>query len=158
MMAQRKFYLSFSRRIDEIQDGGGNENQRDLSQRVCENAIRIATIVAVGRGAMAVGKRDIEFGIELAERSFDAVVGGVEHYMFERFEFPRMVEAVYNKIASAGGKISGRDLNRAFRNHQAWGNELKRALDQPVAEERIVPCANVGYSNRQSPGWMIKGD
>jgi Protein of unknown function (DUF3987) len=151
-------YLEFSRRIDELQSADGDENRKDLSQRVCENAIRIATIVAVGRRARAVGKRDIEFGIELAERGFEAVVGGVERYMFERFEFPRMVETVYNKVVAAGGKMSTRDLNRAFRNHQAWGNELSRALDQLEKEERIARCNNVGSGNRSSPGWEIVGE
>jgi hypothetical protein len=113
-------YFELSRRMDVVQEEG-DDNHRDLSQRVCENAIRIATIIAVGRGARAVAKEDIQFGIQLMEQSFEAVTGGVERYMFERFEFPRMCEAVFSKIVSAGGAISARELHRAFRNHQAWG-------------------------------------
>jgi len=145
-------YLAFSRRMDAVQEGD-DENRRDLSQRVCENAIRIATIIAVGRGARAVGKRDIEFAIDLCNRSFEAVVGGVERYMFERFEFPRMCEAVFAKIIANGSKMSDRDLKRAFRNNQAWGNELRRACDYLMEEGRIEWLDNIGTSNRPSPGW-----
>ena len=81
-------YTAFSRKIDELQERTGDENRRDLSQRICENALRIATNVCVGRGASGVGKRDIEFGLELAERSFEAVVGGVERYMIDTYTFP----------------------------------------------------------------------
>jgi hypothetical protein len=116
-------YVEFSKRMDAIQEEG-DYNRRDLSQRVCENSIRIATNIAIGRGARAVWKPDIQFGIQLMEQSFEAITGGVERYMFERFEFPRMCEAVFNKIVACGGRITDRELYRTFRNHQAWGNEL----------------------------------
>jgi hypothetical protein len=147
-------YLEFSKRMDEVQEEG-DDNRRDLSQRVCENSIRIANNIAIGRGAMAVWKPDIQFGIQLMEQSFDAVTGGVERYMFERFEFPRMCEAVFGKIVAAGGKITDRDLYRAFRNHQAWGNELYRACKYLEAEGRIGFVSNLGSGNRKSPGWVV---
>ena len=134
----------------------GDENKKDLAQRVCENSIRIANNIAIGRHARALGKRDIEFAIDLCERSFDAIVGGVERYMFERFEFPRLCEVVFNKIVASGGKMSDRDLKRVFRNNQSWGNELDRALRYLKEEERIAPSDNVGGSNHKSPGWVIK--
>jgi hypothetical protein len=127
----------------------------DLCQRVCENSIRIANNIAIGRGARAVWRPDIEFGIQLMEQSFEAVTGGVERYMFERFEFPKMCEAVFNKIVTAGGKISSRDLYRAFRNHQAWGNEVDRACRYLELEGRIAWVANLGTSNNKSPGWIV---
>jgi hypothetical protein len=150
-------YLEFSKRMDDVQEEG-NDNRRDLSQRVCENSIRIASNIAIGRGARAVWKPDIQFGIQLMEQSFDAVTGGVERYMFERFEFPRMCEAVFNKIVSVGGKMKDRDLYRAFRNHQGWGNELYRACKYLEAEGRIAPVDNLGIGNRKSPGWAVVED
>jgi hypothetical protein len=150
-------YLEFSKRMDAVQEEG-NDNRRDLSQRVCENSIRIANNIAIGRGACAVWKPDIQFGIQLMEQSFEAVTGGVERYMFERFEFPRMCEAVFNKIRSVGGKMKDRDLYRAFRNHQAWGNELYRACRYLETEGRITAVANLGTGNRKSPGWVVVED
>jgi hypothetical protein len=147
-------YLALSKKLDAVQEGD-DENRRDLSQRVCENAIRIATIIAVGRGATAVSRRDIEFAIDLCERSFDAVVNGVKRYMYEKFEFPRFVEAVFRTIGAAGGTMTSRDLKRCFRNNQAWGNELDRAIAYLKEEERIAYCSNLGDSNRKSPGYRI---
>ena len=89
-----------ARRIHAIQEAG-DENKKDLAQRVCENSIRIANNIAIGRHARALGKRDIEFAIDLCERSFDAIVGGVERYMFERFEFPRLCEVVFTRSLPA---------------------------------------------------------
>ena len=148
-------YLALSRKMDEVEAGGGAE--KDLCQRVCENSLRIATIVAVGRGASAVSKRDIEFGIQLAEQSFDAVVGGAQRYMYERFEFPRMCEAVLAKISSYGGVARMRDLKRDFRNSIRWGNELQRVFEHLVGEESIVFDGNLNSgSGGASPGFWLK--
>jgi hypothetical protein len=149
-------YLEFSRRMDAVQEEG-DDNRRDLSQRVCENAVRIANIIAIGRGARAVSKPDIQFGIQLMEQSFETVTGGVERYMFERFEFPRMCEAVFNEIVASGNRMSVRELYRVFRNHQAWGNELERACRYLEAEGRIERREDLGNGNRKSPGWVVVG-
>jgi hypothetical protein len=146
-------YLALSKKLDAIQEGD-DENRRDLSQRVCENAIRIATIIAVGRGASAVARRDIEFAIDLCERSFDAVVNGVEKFMFELYQFPRLVERAFTMIDAVWpGILLKRDLKRAFRNNQSWGNELDRACKYLEEEERVEYFPNVGDSNRRSPGY-----
>jgi hypothetical protein len=148
-------YLALSAKMDECEAGGGAD--KDLCQRVCENSLRIATIIAVGRGAHAVSKRDIEFGIQLAEQSFDAVVGGAKRYMYQRFEFPRMCEAVLAKITAYGGVARKRDLKRDFRNSIRWGNELDRVLDHLVAEESIVLDSNLNSGpGPASPGYWLK--
>jgi hypothetical protein len=148
-------YLALSARMDECEARGGAD--KDLCQRVCENSLRIATIIAVGRGARAVSKRDIEFAIDLAEKSFDAVVGGAQRYMYERFEFPRMCEAVLAKIASYGGVAKVRDLKRDFRNSIRWGNELQRVFDHLIGEESIVVDANLNSGpGPASPGFWLK--
>jgi len=148
-------YLALSARMDECEARGGAD--KDLCQRVCENSLRIATIIAVGRGARAVSKRDIEFAIDLAEKSFDAVVGGAQRYMYERFEFPRMCEAVLAKISAYGGVAKVRDLKRDFRNSIRWGNELQRVFDHLIGEESIVVDANLNPGpGPASPGFWLK--
>jgi hypothetical protein len=148
-------YLALSKRMDEREASG--DAGKDLCQRICENSLRIATIIAVGRGAHAVGKRDIEFAIDLCERSFDAVVGGAQRYMYERFEFPRMCEAVLSKISAYGGVARIRDLKRDFRNSIRWGNELQRVFDHLVGEESIVFDKNLNDGpGPASPGFWLK--
>jgi hypothetical protein len=149
-------YFNLSRKMDEVQRTG-NQNQKDLSQRVPEQAARVATNIAVGRGARAVWKPDMEFAEDFVMKSFDAMNGGVEKWMREHLEFPRFCEAVYNKILSAK-EMTRRELKRTFRNNQAWGNELDRALDQLVEEERISFHKNLGGSNNSSPGYRIRED
>ena len=46
-----------------------------------------------------------------------------------------------------------RDLNRAFRNHLAWGGQLNQAIAHLLAEERFRSVANMGKSNNRSPGF-----
>jgi hypothetical protein len=68
-------YLEFSREMDKYER---NRQRFELSMRACENAVRWATIIAVGRGSPTVDLDDITHAIEISKRSFEAVVGGVE--------------------------------------------------------------------------------
>jgi hypothetical protein len=149
-------YFALSRKYDAIQ-AGNDERLKHLSQRVCENANRISTIVSVGRGASAVSRRDVEFGIKIAENGLDDVVYGAEEWMHERYEFPRFVEKVFRKIdAACPNPIPLRELKRGFRNNQAWGNELDRVLKQLLEEDRIAKIDNCGTSNNPSVGFISK--
>src|SRR5262249_59371519 len=80
-------YFEFSREMDK------NEGKRDvLGMRVCENASRFATNVAVGRGSPTVEVEDISHAIEFCKRSFEAMVGGIASYMREYYDFPKFCE------------------------------------------------------------------
>jgi hypothetical protein len=66
-----------------------NQQRYELSMRGPENAVRLATILACGQGSSAVSRRDIEWGVKLADLSFEAAIGGVEKFMQEYLEFPK---------------------------------------------------------------------
>jgi hypothetical protein len=108
-----------------------------VSMRVCENAVRAATIVAVGRHSPTVDRRDIEWGLALAQHSFQATSGGIDKYMREYLEFPKFCEAVLAKIAQCGGWCSIVELERAFRSNKRSGWELDNVFKQLMKEERI---------------------
>jgi hypothetical protein len=128
-------YFTFSKKMDGFEE---TDSQRyELGMRACENAARLATIVAVGRGSQTVDREDIEWAIKLAECSFEATIGGVDRYMREYFEFPKFCERVLQKIAEHGGSRSRRDLERDFRSNKRYGFELERVLNQLIAEGRI---------------------
>jgi hypothetical protein len=77
--------------------------------------------------------------------------------MYERFEFPRMCEAVLAKISAYGGVAKVRDLKRDFRNSIRWGNELQRVFDHLIGEESIVVDANLNPGpGPASPGFWLK--
>jgi hypothetical protein len=98
-----------------------------------------------------VDREDIKWAVRLAERSFEAAVGGVAKYMREYFEFPKFREQVLAKLA--GGCRSHRDLERNFRSNKRYGFELDRALKQLLAEGRIVD----EYRSRSGRGPSSRG-
>jgi hypothetical protein len=135
----REVYLAFSKKMDQI--GTTNKNHYSLSVRTGETAKRFATNVARGRGSPTVDRRDIEWGIALAERSFEAGVGGYARYMRNYFEFPKFCEEFLQHLSTHGDEdwwVANRDLERAFRGNKRHGFELPNVIAQLLAEERIV--------------------
>lgn len=130
----QQLYLKFSGEMDFNEDG--ERRRYELGMRAAENASRLATIVAVGRGVRAVFKEDIGWGIALARESFKAADGGAERYMHEYFEFPKQC----NRVAEAFRKakfLPEPKVYREFGRNQRWGNELPRVLNQLKLERRI---------------------
>jgi hypothetical protein len=129
-----KLYLAFSRKMDFNEHG--DRRRFELGMRATEYAVRLATIVAVGRGVGAVYRDDIAWGIALAEQSFEAANGGAERYMHEYFEFPKQCERCAEAFRKAEF-ISESKFYREFGRNQRWGNELDRVITQLKREGRI---------------------
>ncbi len=108
----------------------------ELSMRACENAVRLATIIAIGRGSRTVDQEDISWAITLASLSVDAACWGINEYMRDYFEFPKFCDRVHEWII-AEGWASSRDLERHFRGNIRNGFELKNVIEQLKREERI---------------------
>jgi hypothetical protein len=106
---------------------GTDRRRYELGMRVCENAVRMATIVAVGRGSRVVEIPDIRWALSLSQQSFNVVMDGASHYMIEYMELPKLVAAILEALSEAGGFLSIRDLKRTFRKNQRWVTQL----DQP---------------------------
>jgi hypothetical protein len=66
-------YSAYSAKIDGLEETG-RPGEFNLSIRGCENAVRIATIIAVGRGSPVVEREDIERGIALAQVSIETAL------------------------------------------------------------------------------------
>jgi hypothetical protein len=144
-------YYAFSAKLDALE---GTKNY-ELSLRVCENAVRLATIVAVGRRLKVVERQDMAWALALFEHSWKAAIGGREKYVREYLEFPRFCAEVLKRLEEAGGWMSKRDLERAFRSNKRYGDELaKTVLPQLVAEERIEAQERLS-GGRPSPGWRL---
>jgi hypothetical protein len=145
-----EYYLAFSREMDKYQ----NDRRRfELSMRTCENAVRWATIVAVGRGSPTVDLPDITHAISLCRLSFEAAVGGIERYMQEYLEFPRYCDRVLDAIKTEGF-ISDYQLYRRYGRHQRHGYELDRVLKQLVKQGHIAHCKRSPRTGGTvSPGW-----
>jgi hypothetical protein len=126
-------YFAFSRALDK----NAGTRRDELSRRGAENAVRLATILAVGRGSPSVDRQDIEWGIRFSARSMDAAAGGVEKYMKEYLAFPKFCERILAKINEYHGWRSESDLRREFRNNQKGIFDFNQAIEQLLKEGRI---------------------
>ena len=144
-------YLTFGRAIDRLEDG--DRQRYELSMRACENAVRLATIVAVGRGSPTVDCDDITWAIAIPQQSLDAACGGVAQYMRQHFEFPKFCDRVLEYIATQpDGFASVRDIERKFRGNARNGFDIGNVLDQLLREERIDKANRTGGSRGPSTG------
>ncbi len=149
-------YYKFSAKMDDEP----NKQRFELGQRATENAVRLATIVAVGRGSPVVAVEDIEWGIRLAELSLDTLVSDVNKYMVEYLAFPRYCQRVWEGIAARPGKwMSDYKVYRKFGRNQQFGNELQRVLAQLVKEHRLMAQdGRDGSHGKIAPGWLALAD
>jgi hypothetical protein len=112
----------------------------------------------VGRGSPTVDFEDIDWGIKVAERSFDAASGGIARYMQEYLEFPKFCDRV-SEAFEQRHFISERDLNRDFFRKMRMGFELERVVAQLKKQGRIRdatrPPAHGGHT---AQGWEWVGN
>lgn len=146
-------YGAFIDEMDALEDG---ERQRhELSMRAGENAVRIATVVAVARGAPTVDREDIAWAIAVARESLEAAVGGVAKYMRDHVELPQLCEKVLEWITAEGGFVSNRDLARWFRPYIRRGFELAAVISMLKAEGRIAIDTRAGPKGPAAAGWRL---
>ena len=149
-------YFKFSRKIDTLESG---DSQRyELSMRACENAVRLATNIAVGRGSPTVDCEDIAWGIAWAEQSLEAACGGVARYMRQYFDFPKFCEEVLGYVEAEGGWASRYNIERKFRGNLRNGFDMQNVLGQLLREKRIEKADRAGTRGPAAEGFRIIGD
>jgi hypothetical protein len=116
-------YYAHSRKMDN--EDTSDRRRYELGMRVCENAIRLATNVAVGRGSHVVEVEDLSWGLALSHQAYDAIVGGVRKYMVEYLHFPKFCLTLIDAYRSRRF-ISKTKLHQDFFLHQKTGLELDR--------------------------------
>jgi hypothetical protein len=147
-------YFRHSAKADALEDV--DPQRYLLSMRACENGVRLATIVAVGRGSPTVDVEDIEWAMAIAWHSVDAAVGGVDKFMRRYVEFPKLCDMILDHIAAAGGWAFKRDIERAFRKYSRHGFEVGKAFEQLRKEERIRPeDRRIGASGPEAAGFCL---
>jgi hypothetical protein len=149
-------YFALSAKMDALEDCG-DRSRFELGMRTCEHAVRLATIVAVGRGASRVEREDIEWATQFAEVGWEAACGGYAKYVQDHFGFAKFCEKVLEKSVQFGGWRSERDLARDFRPNNKYGFELTNALKQLQREERIEGVTEE-TPGRSSPGFQLLKD
>lgn len=105
----------------------------DFIVRAPEMAVRIATIVAIGRGNDSVRRDDIAFGIDIVRSSMAHMIAGAEEYMTEN-EHEANVKRVL-RIIRISGRITHSDLLRQVRSIRS--RDLKDIISSLIAEGSI---------------------
>jgi len=128
-----EIYLAFSGRMDKFESVDNMKYQ--LGMRVCESSVRLATVVACGRGSPTVDREDIEWALRLGELSFGAACSNYPKYVKDYYEFPVFCRKIHEALTLE--RMTDRDLERRFRRNQRWGNEYERAMTQ-LKKEKLI--------------------
>jgi hypothetical protein len=91
-------WFAFEKRIR----GLPSLEDRELWVRAPENAIRIATVLAVFRGSQVVEIEDLEWAIDVVEGSIRELVRGLDKFMIERLEQQELVERLRGEFWRKG--------------------------------------------------------
>ena len=100
--------------------------------------VRLASIVAFGRGSRTVDEPDMLWARAIAMRSAQDMYEAVLKHMEDPKSHNAMCQEILDMLAeSPDGFVSQRDIARKTRKYKAKGGDLKAALDQLKEEERI---------------------
>ena len=136
-------YSGFSREMDALTEPGKDKHRSELSRRQTENAVRIATDVAVGRGSRVVEVEDIEWAIVLARHSLETAVGGFEKYMDKYEAFPQKCDSAVAWLKSQpDGFASDSEWYRKLGRSARYGGDPQAITNQLLREHRIVRVQN----------------
>jgi hypothetical protein len=128
--------------------------------RSCENAVRLATNLAIGCGSQSVDVRDIEWAIAFADHSLDAMVGGVDRYMERYYAFPKFCAKVLDRIRQEpDGFIAEWRLKRHFQNNMKLGYEIDTLIKHLIKAHQIKRVKQrTGERGRESEGFILLSD
>lgn len=121
----KALYASFSADVERIVRA--EKESGAFYARTAEMALRIATIVAIGRlDDEQVRKSDLEFGIAIAKSSAERMSSGAADYMSDN-ENQANAQKVTRIIKARGGRIKHRDLLVAMQ-HSMKSRDLRDLL------------------------------
>ena len=112
--------------------------KRTMFLRVGDMTVQLASIVAFGRGSRTVDEPDMLWARAITMRSAQDMYEAVLKHMEDPKSHNAMCQEILDMLAeSPDGFVSRRDIARKTRKYKAKGGDLKAALDQLKAEERI---------------------
>jgi hypothetical protein len=111
---------------------------RDVRIRTAEIAVRLATIMAVGRGSTKVERADLEWALALADQSAVRLIEDLEKYSREQLMFGDLCDKILEVLRRANGFALRSDLLVALRGNIAGLKEINEALDYLRESRQIV--------------------
>ena len=115
-----------------------DRTKRNMFARVADMTVRLASIVAFGRGSRTVDEPDMLWARAIAMRSAQDMYEAVLKHMEDPKSHSAMCQEILDMLAeSPDGFVSRRDIARKTRKYKTKGGDLNAAFDQLKAEERI---------------------
>jgi hypothetical protein len=113
--------------------------KRTMFARVSDMTVRLASIVAFGRGSRTVDEPDMLWARAITMRSAQDMYAAVLKHMEDPKSHNAMCQEILDMLAeSPDGFVSRRDIARKTRKYKAKSGDLNAALDQLKEEARIV--------------------
>lgn len=119
---------------DDLEDRMFDPSVAPFITRVMEQSVRLATIVAIGKGSSLVSCHDLEWGYSLASQSATFMQVGFQEYGAET-EFEALTQRIVRTLKERGGRASHRDITRAIRTVKA--KDIREALETLVDAGKI---------------------
>lgn len=136
----KKVWSDYRDEISEKHGQIGDSSRMAFYARTAESALRLATILALGRlrETPVVSVEDVKWGMRIAEWNARAMMHGAELHMADT---PAQANAkqVLRIIKEAGGMITKRDLNRRLR-HSLPKREKEDAIQSLIDSGDIDPA------------------
>jgi hypothetical protein len=141
---------------DEIkQRSKDSPEKREFNVRALEMSIRIATIIAIGRGHDSVRIDDVKSGIAMASESVRIMVEGADDYMAEN-DNQANAQRIRRAVKRHGGMIKQRDLIRSLQNIMK-SRDLKETLDLMVQGGELEKCEIKQKSGPSATAFKLAG-
>jgi hypothetical protein len=111
--------------------------RRNLFIRTAELTVRVATIVAFGRGSHTVDRPDMEWARALVLGSAETLYAGVKKYTVDPQDFAGLCQRILDLLDANGGQITKREIKRRCTNYIHRGTDLDAALKHLDDAEQI---------------------
>lgn len=134
-----------------------DDDRKEFLARTAENAIRLATIRALGTNAInpVVTLEDFRWGVEIAEWACRQMMIGAGEYMSET-EFQSNAQAVIRIIKKAGGTCSHSVITKKM-NNKLKSKDLRDLLETMIESSTLVVLPSVKPTRGQTGKWYRLG-
>jgi hypothetical protein len=133
-------FNEFDDKIRALPDGV----ERDVQIRVALNAIRVATIVAVGRGSASVELADLEWALSLASASATRLLEDLSKYSREQLLFGDLCDKILSVIRRAGGFVLRPALLTALKSNIRGMKDVDDAIAYLCQSQQIAVASPKG--------------
>lgn len=130
----KDLYEAFAHEVEQRSDN--NVLERSFLARTVEMALRIATIIAAGRGSSTVDASDIEAGRDLSMWSSETMIRGARDYISDN-DNQAQAQLIVRIVRGHGGRLAHQGLLHALR-HRMKARDLKDLITSMIESGTLL--------------------